>query len=100
MIDIRNESLIPFRQIPAWCKEHLGNRVHPSTVHRWRLRGCRGVKLETILAGGTRCTSAEALQRFFEATTRAQDGQLAGPSLAVSLPEVSTAEAYLESEGF
>ena len=28
--------------------------------------GCRGVVLETIQVGGTRCTSREALQRFFE----------------------------------
>ena len=52
MIDIVNEQMIPLSKIPAWCEEHLGNRVHPSTVHRWRLRGARGRKLETVLVGG------------------------------------------------
>ncbi len=74
MIDIQNETLIPFKDLPGWCKRNLGRRVAPSTLHRWRLRGCRGIKLETLLIGGTRTTSAEALQRFFVATTRVQDG--------------------------
>jgi hypothetical protein len=43
-----------------------GRRVHPSTLHRWATAGCRGVRLEIIQIGGTRCTSREALQRFFE----------------------------------
>ena len=75
MINIQNESLIPFREVPGWCAQHLGNRVHPSTVHRWRLRGVRGVKLETILAGGIRYCSAESLIHFFEEITRAADGE-------------------------
>ena len=41
---------------------------------RWRLRGIRGVKLETIKIGGRRFTSAEALARFIEQSTAAADG--------------------------
>lgn len=40
--------------------------VNPSTVWRWTLRGCRGHKLETLLVGGQRYTSVEALERFVE----------------------------------
>ena len=43
-----------------------GRRVHISTVYRWALRGVRGVVLETIMIGGRRCTSVEAMSRFFE----------------------------------
>ena len=39
----------------------------PSTVWRWALKGCRGVKLETFLHGGVRCTTDPALRRFFDA---------------------------------
>lgn len=39
----------------------------PSTIWRWALKGCRGVKLETFLHGGTRCTTDPALRRFFDA---------------------------------
>jgi hypothetical protein len=38
------------------------------------MRGVRGVRLETLMVGGTRCTSVEALQRFFERITVATDG--------------------------
>ena len=100
MIDINSESLIPFRDIPAWTKEHLGNRVHPSTIHRWRLRGARGIKLETILAGGTRYSSHEALCRFFATVTAAADGEshIAIQS-ALDSKAIEKAEAYLEQEG-
>ena len=36
-----------------------------ATLYRWATHGCRGVRLETIQIGGTKCTSQEALQRFF-----------------------------------
>ncbi|MEX2174604.1 MAG: DUF1580 domain-containing protein [Pirellulaceae bacterium] len=48
--------------------------VHAATAHRWRLRGTRGCRLETILVGGIRYTSREALERFVAATTAAADG--------------------------
>jgi Protein of unknown function (DUF1580) len=48
--------------------------VDPSTVWRWHLRGVRGVRLETLLVGGKRFTSAQALDRFFQATTAAAAG--------------------------
>lgn len=35
-----------------------------STIWRWALKGCRGVKLETFLNGGTRCTTGPAVRRF------------------------------------
>jgi hypothetical protein len=46
-----------------------GKPVHVSTLHRWASHGCKGVRLETIQIGGTRCTSVEALQRFFDRLT-------------------------------
>ena len=48
--------------------------VHVSTIHRWRLKGVRGVRLETFLRGGIRYTTDEAIERFFAATTAAADG--------------------------
>lgn len=51
---------------------HLG--LHVSTLWRWQLRGVRGVRLETILLGGIRHTSHEALERFTAACTAAAEG--------------------------
>ena len=101
MIDIVNEQMIPFRKIPTWCEEHLGNRVNPSTVHRWRIRGARGCKLETVLVGGRRYTSEEALLRFFDMATAAQDGGNASQRTHTKQRQQSheAAEAYLRAEG-
>jgi hypothetical protein len=52
-----------------------GFGVDACTVWRWATRGVRGVKLETLLIGGIRYTSAEALQRFYEKTTAAAEQQ-------------------------
>jgi hypothetical protein len=48
-----------------------GGPVNISTIHRWRHVGCRGVLLETVLRGGVRYTSKEAMQRFVHAVTEA-----------------------------
>jgi len=100
MIDIVNEKMLPISKIPSWCKEHTGNRVHPSTVHRWRIRGARGVKLETVLIGGRRYTSEEALLRFFDMSTAAEDGTGSPQHNAHQQKRaIEEAEAYLRSEG-
>jgi hypothetical protein len=69
-IDIQNEELLTLKQ----AAQFLPNRPHIATLIRWWQRGCRGVKLTTILIGGQRYTSKEALQRFIEQTTAAADG--------------------------
>ena len=99
-IDLKNEKLIAFCELSSWTEKNLGNRIAGSTAHRWRLRGCRSVRLETILIGGRRFTSVEALQRFFDSTTLAQDGpaiQSPLPSVPIATPKV---DSYLASEGF
>ncbi|MDP1797233.1 MAG: DUF1580 domain-containing protein [Planctomycetaceae bacterium] len=61
-IDIDSEDLIPFQQAAA----HVPGPRKPclQTLHRWRLRGARGRMLETVLIGGIRHTSVEAIRRF------------------------------------
>ena len=100
MIDIINEQMIPISKVPAWCEKHLGNRVHPSTVHRWQLRGSRGCKLESVRIGGRRYSSQEALLRFFDNTTAAADGTGSPQrSTHARKREIEDSEAYLRSEG-
>ena len=50
-----------------------------STIHRWRLRGVRGVRLHTELYGGRRYVRASAIAAFVAATTEAgeRSGDLA-----------------------
>lgn len=68
-IQLDSESLLTLQAAASW----LPGRPHLSTLHRWRLRGVRGVKLDTCLIGGVRYTSKEAVQDFVASTTRQGD---------------------------
>jgi len=72
MIDLSTETPITLAKAAQTLP---GGAVHVSTIHRWRMKGVRGVKLETILRGGIRCTSAAAIERLFAAITAAADGE-------------------------
>jgi hypothetical protein len=72
MIDHANETVLSLTDAAATLpRRRGGRRVNTATLYRWASHGCRGVKLETIQIGGTKCTSQEALRRFFN--------RLAGP---------------------
>jgi hypothetical protein len=71
MIDHEREELLTLTA----ATKLLPGRPNVATLWRWRTAGCRGVKLETVLIGGRRMTSREALARFFAATTAAADGE-------------------------
>jgi hypothetical protein len=67
MIDAATEQIVTFSQAADELpRRRRGRKTHVSTFFRWSTAGCRGVVLETIQIGGTRCTSRQALQRFFE----------------------------------
>ena len=77
MIDIEKETLISFSE----AARLLPGRTSPSTFWRWHRKGCRGIRLETIVIGSRRWVSREALQRFIDATTAAANpGVLDDPS--------------------
>ena len=76
MIDPLTEALISLtdaaKLLPA---RRGGKRPNVSCLYRWTVSGCRGVVLESTQVGGTRCTSREALGRFFERLTADQQGR-------------------------
>ncbi len=80
MIRFDGEHLFPLSHAPRKVppKRH-GRPIHLATVHRWATKGCKGIVLETLQIGGTKYTSSEALQRFFERLThRDQQPEAAG----------------------
>ncbi len=81
MIDVQNETVIPINKAPA---HYPGGRPNISTVYRHFGPGCRGAKLETIVVGGRRYTSIEAIGRFIEATTANSTGASSPPSRPTS----------------
>lgn len=64
------EELIPFSQAVL----EFPIRTTIKTLHRWRLKGTRGVKLDCVRRDRNWFTSREAIQRFI-------DAQAAGPSI-------------------
>jgi hypothetical protein len=67
MIDSTRENLLSLTEAANRLPiRRGGKRPHVSCLYRWTTSGCRGVVLESISIGGTRCTSAEAMQRFFD----------------------------------
>lgn len=68
MIDLATEQLVALADVPPLLpRRRGGRRVHLATLHRWCTKGLKGRVLESLQVGGTRCTSREALQRFFGA---------------------------------
>jgi len=66
MIDSASETLISLADAAGELpRRRRGRKAHVSCLYRWSTAGCRGVVLESIQVGATRCTSREALQRFF-----------------------------------
>ena len=94
MIDASTETLIRFQE--------AGRRIpgNPSVcaLHRWRLNGVRGAKLETLLCGGKRFTSNEAIQRFIAEQNRDEPST---PAFTASQRRIQaeTANRLLEAAG-
>ncbi len=63
MIDPDRETLFSITQ----AAKEIPSRPTVETIWRWRTAGCRGHKLETMLYGGRRYTSREAIARFLAA---------------------------------
>jgi hypothetical protein len=74
LIDTLKEQLFPLTDALQFVPRPKGRTPNLSTLYRWSQRGIKGVRLETVQVGGTRCTTREALGRFFGRVTAARDG--------------------------
>ena len=81
-IDVNVEDLVPFNRTGDWWP--VNPPPHISAGHRWRLhglkRGDRVVRLETVMVGGRRYTSTQAVTRFIEALNADQPAAVDGPT--------------------
>ncbi len=78
----------------------LPGQPHTSSLWRWASRGRNGHRLETLLIGGRRYTSVEALQRFADALTAQADSFLSTDhSLKRMDRAVRAAEEALDKAG-
>ena len=46
------------------CSDYIPGNPHCATVWRWATKGVRGVKLATIIIGGRRMVTPQALEDF------------------------------------
>ena len=69
MIDLNKEKPLALKDA---CLHRMLNRPNISTIWRWITTGTRGVKLESVLIGGQRYTTDEAIQRFIKSLNSEQ----------------------------
>jgi len=100
-IDISTEAVVTLTEATHHLpRRRKGKRPAVSTIFRWAQHGVRGVRLETIQVGGTKCTSIEALQRFCERLTLANGSNPESPpSPARRRRAAERAERELAREG-
>ena len=88
MIDINTETLLTpdeaRRQIPG----RQGKKLDLCTLYRWMQRGRKGVRLEYVCIGGKQFTSKEALARYFQRLTEAEEKRKATAAKKAGKPIV------------
>jgi hypothetical protein len=67
-------TLVRLSRAPKLVQRISDERPDASTIYRWTKRGLRGVRLKSSFCGGYRCTCEAWLREFFDAVTRAADG--------------------------
>ena len=77
-IDISSEQVVTFTEAVSHLPQRRrGKRPNVATLYRWSSAGNRGIRLEYLMIGSTRCTSLQALQRFFDRLTALSEAQSA-----------------------
>ena len=100
MIDPDKEDVISLANAAKSLPRRRGNKApHISCLYRWTKSGCKGVILESIQVGGTRCTSREALARFFDALTFGDSHNRPLQSTSQRRRAAEAAERRLAAEG-
>jgi hypothetical protein len=84
--DLSEDQPLSLTDAAEFLGKLTGRKPHVSTLWRWCLKGCRGVRLESICIGGKRFVTAAALEKFIADSTAARDGQPQKPSAPSALP--------------
>ncbi len=97
-IDVARESVLSFGEAARYVGKLKGTKaIAFQTLFRWATKGCSGVVLGTICVGGARCTSKEALQRFFAVTKAREATTEVRPPATQGMPRVVDALGDVDS---
>jgi hypothetical protein len=77
MFDTTAEQPLPLAILAREVPNRRGKRgINCATVWRWTMKDNKyGVRLESVVIGGVRMSSREALARYIERTTAAANGE-------------------------
>ena len=98
MIDTRSEEIIPLRAVCQLFPGRKGKGVAVATVWRWVMQGRKGVRLESLIVGGVRYSSSQAVARFLDGLNALTPGGTHHPPDGERAAE--RAGNLLDSEGF
>ncbi len=70
---LANDRPMSLPDAAAYLGRITGQKPHVSTLWRWCLKGCKGVKLDSICIGGKRFVTAAAIDYFIDASTNRQN---------------------------
>jgi hypothetical protein len=94
VIDPAAEHLVSLtRACRHFPRRRKGKRPHVSCLYRWTTVGCRGVVLDSVQVGGTRCTSREAIARFIAALSASQAAAARAPDAQDKRPRDAAEQA-------
>jgi hypothetical protein len=99
-IDFQAEELLSLRDAARLLPpRRKGKRPHVSCLYRWTTAGCKGIVLESVNVGGTRCTSREALARFIERLSAANGTGQGGQTPCGRRRDLAQVERELDQKG-
>ena len=99
MIDLENENLVLLKDVCRMFPGRSGRGVSLSTIWRWMLTGRKGHKLESLIVGGQRYTSKEAVHRF-TAACNGKSVSRCRRSVSRRTHELQRIDHELQVEGF
>jgi hypothetical protein len=98
MIDFERESIVLPKDVCRMFPGRTGKGLALSTIWRWMLKGQRGQRLESLVVGGQRYTSKEAVRRFVAALNGGRNGHRS-QQRTDRTHELKRVERELEAEG-
>jgi hypothetical protein len=72
--DLLEDQQMSLVEAATYLGRITGKKPHVSTLWRWCLKGCNGIRLQSIRIGGKRFVTATAIERFVEASTASRSG--------------------------
>ena len=90
--ELLNDQPMSLPEAASYLGRITGRKPHVSTLFRWCLKGCGGVRLESVHIGRLRFVTASALDRFVAESTQ-KEPSAATPAPTHSVPPAPSLSA-------